>query len=125
EFLSLTQTEQGVTGFLVRAEPDEHGGTKSDTVTVEGEVDGDALALRSKTFLNLGSATITGRLTGAMLTLSFPSSSGRVESARFIRGTQERFNASLLAWQGQLKSAYLKRRRVEEIAAARARKAGA
>jgi len=125
EFLSLTQTEQGVRGFLLVVEPDDRGGTKSNSVTVEGAADGNALTLRSETFLNLGSATISGTLAGAVLTLSFPSSSGQVTSTRFKRGGQEPFNTALTIWQTQLKAAFIKRRKAEEILEARAARARA
>ncbi|HEX3067279.1 MAG TPA: hypothetical protein VHX14_01800 [Thermoanaerobaculia bacterium] len=125
EFLSLTQTELGVRGFLLVVEPDGRGGTKSETATVEGAADGNELTLRTETFLNLGSTTIGGRVAGAVLTLSFPSSSGQVTSTRFKRGGQEAFNAALTIWQTQLKAAFIKQRKIEEILEARAAKARA
>src|SRR5437879_5662566 len=79
-FLSLTQTDHSVNGFLLVAQPNDHGATTSETITVEGSADGNAMTLHSKTFLSFGSVTFDGRLSGSVLTLSFPSSSGRVES---------------------------------------------
>ena len=125
ELLSLTQTEQSVSGYLLVAEPDDEGGTKSQMVTVEGAADGSVVTLHAKTFLNLGSATFIGRVAGATLTLSFPTNTGAVASHRFLRSSEERFNAALRSWQRDLHAAYEKRRRVENAAAARAAKAEA
>ena len=125
QFLSLTQTQENVTGFLVIAQPDDRGGTTSDTISLDGVADGDSLTLHTKTFLNLGEATMTGRLNGSVLTLSFPLASGAMESNRFTRSNQERFNSALRAWQLDLKAAHEKRRAAEEVAAARERKADA
>jgi hypothetical protein len=99
-FLSLTQAADGVKGVLTVATPDDHGMTKSDVVAVEGSVDGNTISIQTKTFLNLGSVTLAGRLLNGTLALSMPDATGRILSMKFVRGTEAKFNAVCLLGKG-------------------------
>jgi len=122
EFLSLTQTDRGISGYLLRAEPDSRGGTKSQTVTLEGEADGNVVTLHIRGLFGLPAATWTCRLTGAVLTISYPTDSGAVAADRFVRTSEEQFNSALAAWQSELKIAHTRRQRADAQRAAREEK---
>lgn len=122
EFLSLTHTDRGITGYLLSVEPDTRGGTKSQTVTLDGEADGNVVTLRPRGLFGLPAATWTCRLTGAVLTISYPTDSGAVAADRFVRTSEEQFNSALAAWQSELKIAHARRQRADAQRAARQEK---
>ena len=121
-FLSITQTDQHVRGFLTTTKPNSRGGTESETVAVEGITDGDAVTLESKTLFNLSNVTLTGRISGNTLMLSFPTSSGDLATVSFRRASEDTFNQVLATWRQELKLAYDQRRRREAAAAERQQK---
>jgi hypothetical protein len=97
-YLSLTQTAQTISGYMISVEPDTDGTLTSEQFRVEGVTDGTALTLVVGDWLS-GQLTMSGSKDGDDLVLSYPTSSGAIETAVFVSATPDTFNQALADWE--------------------------
>lgn len=125
-FLRLTQTGTAVTGYLLVVQPGNQGATAGQTVSVQGNTDGDAITLIASSLFNLANLTLSGAMQrNGQLMLTAPTSSGYVETLPFVPASQNAFNAAVAAWQQALGSAYASELQAQADATAQAERQNA
>lgn len=99
QFLSLTQSGNTVSGYLLHVRGYWPGGVSGTTFSVQGTVDGDAITLSfSSCGLVIGCAVIgsaTGRKSGDTIVLTLPTESGTVDTLTFTPASQDTFNRAV------------------------------
>jgi hypothetical protein len=122
-YLSLTQTDGSLRGYMSAIEPDGRGGTRSDRADVDGVTDGRSVTLRTRQILGLVGTTFTGSQEGDALVLHFPTATGAMERVSFVRTSEEGLTRKVEAWRSELAEAHQKReaaRKAREAAEAEA-----
>jgi len=113
-YLSLTQTEDTVSGSLIMVTPDGYGSTKSDTLPVRGTTDGDAITLTADKLF--GDLVINGRKQSGTVVLMFPTDSGSISNVVFMPTTENDYNLLLKQWQGELAAIHKEKEAIMNLA---------
>lgn len=97
-YLSLAQTGQTISGYMIAVEPDTDGTLMSEQFSVEGVTDGTNVTLVIGDWFS-GQLTMSGSKEGDDLVLSYPTSSGAIETAIFVSTSSDTFNQALADWE--------------------------
>lgn len=102
-FLSVTQTNNEVAGYLNNVRPDGRGGTQATTIPLNGTIDSNVVTLyASSTGRVYTLSRTTGEDGGSRITFSFPTSSGGIAAEEVTPASQSDFNNLLSGWQASL-----------------------
>lgn len=112
-FLSLTQVDAQVSGYLILVSAAERGRTESRTLRLDGIADSKSVSLRQEGLL--ADYALSGRREGSNIVLHFPDKSGAVTSATFAPSSEVAYSQLLSNWRSLRVQTYEERSNLEQI----------
>ncbi len=114
KYLSIIQTGNVISGSLIKVTPNGTGGTQSNTLSLRGTTDRDAVSLTIDRLF--GDLVINGRKQGVTVVLMFPTDSGSISSVVFRPTDENNYNLLLGQWQEELATIHKDKERLTKIA---------
>lgn len=96
-YLAITQAENSISGIMILVSPNDDGGTKENTLSLEGIADGDAATLREKRLF--GDYVMTARRDQGGVIITFPSRNGEVLPIKFTEASDSEYSSKLSEWK--------------------------
>ncbi len=104
-YLTLTQTENIVSGNLIIATPNDKKQINGESLSLNGIVDGNQITLHYKKLFS--DEVINGKKQDDKIILMFPSKSGSVINITLYPSTEDNYNKIINQWRNQLVETHL------------------
>lgn len=109
-YLSLTQVENDVSGFMVLVKASEKGKTESLTLNLKGLADNHTVTLYAERLIN--DLPFSGYKENDYLQLTLPDKQGSLHTLHFLPSTHSDYTEKLTAWRTQRAETYQEQSRI-------------